>query len=113
MKTVTRATCYEFFKNCLDGFLLQHLSETPLERSVKSEAVARGEIIDTPSSALCIAAEASSSSGVNLSQHASFTMVCKPVEFAGPINLTSDLIADVLGRELIDQAGQTAQRIES
>ena len=39
-------------------------------------------------------------------------MVCKPVEFAGPINLTSDLIADVLGRELIDQAGQTAQRIE-
>src|ERR1043166_10019226 len=62
-----------------------HLSETPLESSVKSEAVARGETIDTPSSALCIATEAASLRGVSWSQHASFTMVCKPVELAGPI----------------------------
>src|SRR5882762_8154390 len=68
-----------------------HLTETPLETSVKSEAVAQGEIIFTPSSALFIATEASSLSGVSWSQHASFTMVCKPVEFAGPINLTSIL----------------------
>ena len=41
------------------------------------------------------------------------TMVCKPVEFAGPINLTSILWRMSSGDELIDQAGETAQRIES
>src|SRR5260370_14481033 len=70
------------------GFSAQ-LTETPPETSFKSGAVAQSEIIFTPSSALFIATEAPSASVVSGSHHASFTMLCKPLEFAGPINLTS------------------------
>src|SRR5439155_18570333 len=50
------------------------------------------EIIETPSSAFSIVVkEALSSTGLNGYQHASRTMLCKPVEFAGPISVTSIL----------------------
>src|SRR5207253_4658969 len=54
------------------------------ERSASSEAVARGEIIETPSSANCIVT-------LDGYQHTSRIMFCSPVEFSGPISLTSIL----------------------
>src|SRR6516162_3502073 len=51
------------------------------ERSAESETVARGEIIDTPSSAFWVVLLKPEDA------RTSRIMFCKPAEFAGPINL--------------------------
>ena len=64
---------------------------------MRSEAVARGEIIQTPSSAFWV-------SLLSPSLRTSRIMLCSPVEFAGPIKVTWILSPLSLARTLIRSA---------